>query len=159
MNMRFGGLPLKFIAAGFGIAWLLAIYWMFLDELRPVDRLTEDTYISMTRYGPPVTEIAAGSVIYMVWNYHRLRRCQPDFQPKFVNTDTKEVIFLQEHHGLGPDVLGDITLPEKMQLPALMEPGPWEYQLKVSFKCNPLEPQIIIYPAVPLSIVPGVPVT
>jgi hypothetical protein len=60
---------------------------------------------------------------------------------------------LEDHHGLAPDTIGDIKYPSRLQLPARLETGPWAFNLKGVFDCNPLKPQIVHYPPISFEIV------
>ena len=134
--------------------YLLGLYWWFIDgRLFPVDKILTPPYLSATSTGDSVEEVRAGDIVYMHWHYELFRKCDNTFQRKLANSNTNELISMQDHHGLAPDKLGEIKHPSRMQLPANLEVGPWEYHLKGIFRCNPFKPQIVYYPSVAFRIV------
>ena len=142
-------ISILFVAA----AYLIGIYWWFIDGLFPVDEVIVPPFVSATPLGEPVEAVRAGANIYARWNLNILRRCAADFQRSLVNLDTTEVVTLEMHHGATPKKLGEVEWAQRIRLPARLDTGRWEYRVKAVFSCNPLQPQIEDYPAVAFLIV------
>ncbi len=137
-----------------GVAYAVGLYWWFFDELLPVDEVVVPPFISATPLGEPVEVVSAGSNIYIRWNLDIFRLCRADFQRSLVNLETTEVVTLAMHYGVQPRrVGGEVEFAARIRLPAALEVGKWEYRVKARFYCNPIQPQLRPYPAVPFEIV------
>ena len=136
-----------------GIAYVLGLYWWFIDERFPVDEVVVPPFISATPLGEPVVVVSAGSNIYIRWYLDIFRLCRADFQRSLVNLETTEVVTLAMHYGVQPRrVAGEVDFAARIRLPAALEVGRWEYRVKARFYCNPIQPQLRAYPPVPFEI-------
>ncbi len=135
---------------------LLSGYWLLLDyKLNPIDELLTPTYLSLVSGGPEVMEVEAGKPTYVNWHLDIKRECLSEFTRTFINMENLTVIALESHRGIQPGELGPVKFSSRLDIPYDLLPGQYEYRIKGTFDCNPLQEYVKKYPPILFRVTPN----